>query len=247
MFSLSVSGNVFIVGGCGTVMAPSSGVMKHHTHALLCALFLASACATSSIAKPNKKAPAPLAESDKDFLSKAALGSVYDLALAQLAAGRATEPTLHSYGVELMNDHAQLDSRLLTLGRDKGLALPLTLSDDDKTRLDSLQAQGGSDLDSALVAEFVRVDGEDAQDGRQELSSTQDAAVKRTVTEYVKVEEKHLDSAQHLQKMQALMVIKRKSARSLLLGWSYGTLARDESHSLRRYSGGRAFDPHGSR
>ena len=206
-FSFFLSGNVFIERFGGTALAVCFGVMKHH-HALLGALALASICATSGMAKPTQKAPIPLTDSDKDFLTQDAHGSVYDLSLAQLAAGRATEPTLQSYGVELINDHARLNSSLLTLGRNKGLILSITLSEEDKTRLDGLQVQSGSDLDNALIAEFVRVNGEDVQDGKTELSATHDSAVKRAVTEYVKTEEKHLLSAQKLQKMQALMVIK---------------------------------------
>ena len=176
--------------------------------ALLCAFALVGSYATSSLAKPTQKAPVPLTDADKDFLSQEAQGSIYDQSLAQLAAGRATEPTLHTYGTELINDHARLNVLLLTLGRNKGLVLPIALSDEDKTRLDGLQAQSGSDLDNALIAEFVRVNGEDVQDGQRELSATHDSAVKRTVGEYVKTEEKHLLGAQKLQKMQALMVIK---------------------------------------
>lgn len=181
--------------------------MKHH-RALFCALVLASVCATSGMAKPTSKAPIPLADSDKDFLNTSARGNLYDLSLAQLAAGRATDPALHDYGVELISDHAHLDADLLTLGRNKGLALPVTLSDEDKTHIDNLQTQSGSDLDNALIAEFMRINTQDMEDGQKELSTTHDAAVKRTVTETVKIEDKHLRGAQNMQKRQALLVIK---------------------------------------
>ncbi len=59
--------------------------MKIHIPVALCALALASALSVSSHAQPQTFSGA-----DRKFLTDAAQGSIYDLLLAQLAAGRAT-------------------------------------------------------------------------------------------------------------------------------------------------------------
>lgn len=180
-------------------MADNARLMKTHFPVVLAACALLGAF-TSVQAKPKAKMmAATFSESDKKFLTDDAQGSVYDFSLAQLAANRATSPELHRYGLQLISDHARLNQRLLTLGRTKGIALPITLSDEDKTKLDGLMTKTGSALDRALIAQFVEVNAQDVEDGQKELATTKDAATRRAVTEFVRTEKKHLREAQKMQ------------------------------------------------
>ena len=170
--------------------------MKQIFRATLCALALTTLTA-SSYAKP-KKVAATFTDADKKFLMDDAQGSIFDFSLAQLAAGRAKSPALHRYGLELIADHARLNARLLTLGRAKGLALPVLISDDDKLKIVGLQQKSGGDLDRALIAQFVETNAKDAEDGRKELLTTHDPATRSAVSEFVLTERKHLAQARQL-------------------------------------------------
>lgn len=131
----------------------------------LCALALATATIPSQ-AKPKMMA-GTFSQSDRKFLIEDSQGSIYDFSLAQLAAGRATSGQLHRYGLQLIADHARLNQRLLTLGRSKGVALPVLISDEDKSKVENLQQKTGSALDRALIAQFVEVNAQDVQDGQK--------------------------------------------------------------------------------
>lgn len=139
-------------------------------------------------------------QSDKKFLTDDAQGSIYDFTLAELAAGRASSSALHSYGLQLIADHARLNQRLLSLGRAKGVALPVLISDEDKSKIQTMQGRSGRDLDRALVAEFVKINAQDVIDGRKELATTRDAATRSAVSEFVRTEQKHLNEARRLQR-----------------------------------------------
>ncbi len=104
------------------------------------------------------------------------------------------------YGLQLIGDHARLNQRLLTLGRAKGVALPVTLSNEDKSKVETMQRRTGRALDRALLAEFVRINAQDVTNRRKELATTRDAATRRAVTEFVRTEQNHLSEARQLQR-----------------------------------------------
>ncbi len=102
--------------------------------------------------------------------------------------------------MQLIGDHARLNQRLLTLGRAKGVALPVTLSNEDKSKVETMQRRTGRALDRALLAEFVRINAQDVTNRRKELATTRDAATRRAVTEFVRTEQNHLSEARQLQR-----------------------------------------------
>jgi hypothetical protein len=74
------------------------------------------------------------------------------------------------------------------------------ISDEDKSKIQTMQGRSGRDLDRALIAEFVKVNAQDVIDGRKELATTRDAATRNAVSEFVRTEQKHLNEARRLQR-----------------------------------------------
>jgi predicted outer membrane protein len=145
----------------------------------------------------------PISQVDREYLTKDAQGSVYDQSTANLAAQKARSSALHGYAIQLIGDHARLNQVLLTLARTKGITVPVTLADEDKSKLDNFSGMSGQAFDRAIIAEFVKINGDDVRDGRKELSLTRDPQVRRAVTEFVRTEEKHLRQARALQNQLA--------------------------------------------
>ncbi len=139
-----------------------------------------------------------IAPSDAKYLQKNAQGSVYDYATAQLAVQKATSPALYNYGLMLLDDHARLNKMLGQLAHQRHLSLPLIMEDKDTQILKQLTSQSGGAFDKAIVAEFVKINGDDVRDGLKELSTTKDPQVRRIVGEFVRVEQKHLRGARAL-------------------------------------------------
>jgi len=165
------------------------------------ALALLSVCALSAQvhAKPSKMMAMSVSQVDREYIIKDAQGSISDEANAELATSKAQSNALHRYGFRLIADHARLNQILMTLARQKGVEVPVTLNDTQTTDIKELSGQSGSDFDKAMIAQFVKTNADDVRDGRKELSVTNDPQVRRAVIQFVRTEEKHLREARALQ------------------------------------------------
>jgi putative membrane protein len=66
-----------------------------------------------------------LKRADKRFITKVAEGSAKEVAIAQLAVQKSSNPQVKSYAQQLVNDHRQLNSELLQLAQSKGVSVEL--------------------------------------------------------------------------------------------------------------------------
>ena len=186
--------------------------MKKQTNTLALAGLLAGLCgtalaqtvpatpdATTTPAPGMTPAPNPSVNStDQTYLTQNAQGSVSDFATAETGVQKAQDKNVRSYAAQVMKDHSQLNMDVLNLAHDKNLTLPVTISDEDKTKLDTLTALNGADFDKAFLQEEVQVNTEDVKDARAELTATSDPDVHKFVSKFLDTEQKHLDRAQDL-------------------------------------------------
>ena len=135
---------------------------------------------------------------DQTYLTQNAQGSVSDYATAQTGLEKSQDKNVRGYAMQVMKDHNGLNMDLLNLSHDKNLTLPVTISDADKTKLDTLTALGGADFDRAFLQEEVEVNGQDVKDAQTELAATSDPDVRKFVTKFLNTEQKHLERAQEL-------------------------------------------------
>lgn len=161
--------------------------------------FTLLALGSTFLLRPAQSQTTKTAPTDAKYLQENAQGSTYDYATAQLATQKARNPALYRYGLTLLDDHARLNKMLSMLAHQRQIALPLIMENKDTQSLQGLVAKTGGDFDKAIVAEFVRINADDVQSGLKELSSTKDPQVKRVVTEFVRIEKKHLAAARALQ------------------------------------------------
>lgn len=142
---------------------------------------------------------AAVSASDRSFLQHEAQGAAYELALAQLAAQKATRDDIKTYAQQLITDHEQANTSLDQLAQSKGVPLSKTLSSDDQTRLAGLQNLQGNDFDRSFVKEAVRVNHEDRRDFAKEAKSTHDPDVRAYVRQFSAMDQKHAAGARQLQ------------------------------------------------
>ena len=135
---------------------------------------------------------------DELFVRYEAQGSIYELAFAQLGQSRATRPEVRAYAATLINDHEAYNGALRDLAESKGIAMPSSMTTNDKQRLDRLAAIRGTAFDSAFVREAVRINGEDIRAFRREASRTADPDIRSFVTRFLEVDEKHEAGARAL-------------------------------------------------
>jgi putative membrane protein len=142
---------------------------------------------------------AAVSASDRSFLQHEAQGAAYELALAQLAAQKATRDDIKTYAQQLITDHEQANASLDQLAQSKGVPLSKTLSNDDQTRLAGLQNLQGNDFDRSFVKEAVRVNQEDKRDFAKEAKSTHNPDVRAYVKQFSAMDQKHAAGARQLQ------------------------------------------------
>ena len=138
-------------------------------------------------------------DADKQFLMDTAQGSVYDQATAELATQKAQSKSVQSYALRLMDDHNRLNKMLLMQANKRGLVLPLTMSDDDNTKLSNLMGNNaGAEFDMAYLQEAIRINADDVRKGNEAINASSDQQFRSLMRDYVKTEQSHLDSASEI-------------------------------------------------
>jgi len=93
----------------------------------------------------------PLNAADKAFLTQAAEGGLYEVAVAKLAADKATDPAIKSYATMLVDHHTQANDQLKQVATSKGLTLTSDLPAAKQKKLDELGKATGATFDRQFV------------------------------------------------------------------------------------------------
>lgn len=128
---------------------------------------------------------------DRSFLVQETQGARYEIALAKLAATRATTPAIKAYAKKIVADHAQANPALAQLAKAKGVTVSAGMSTSDTARLATLGKARGKAFDKAYVDEIVRINAEDEASFKKETAATQDAEIKAYVAKFGKMDAAH--------------------------------------------------------
>ena len=161
-------------------------------------LTLGAALSLGGAAFAQQMPMSPVTTTDRQYIIKDAQGSVSDYANGAAAVNQAQSPAVHQLGVWIMEDHNRLNMEILALAQTKGITVPLTISDEDKTSLNTLTAMSGAGFDRAWLTQAIKTNKEDVKDAQQELKATSDPEVKHVVTDFLTTEYAHLAAAQSI-------------------------------------------------
>lgn len=135
-------------------------------------------------------------DADKQYMMETAQGSVYDQATAELAVQKARGKAVQKYALRLMDDHNRLNKMLLMQANKRGLVLPLTMTSDDQSKLQTMMdANAGDDFDRAYLQEAVKINADDVLKANQAIKVSTDKEFIGLMSTYVKTEQNHLDMA----------------------------------------------------
>lgn len=147
---------------------------------------------------PGSAAAAGITEVDRQFMVQDASGGAYEIALAALAQQRSSRDDIKAYAAMLIQDHAEYNAALQQLARAKGVTLPTEMSADDRTKLNSINLQGGSTLDRSFVLEATRINEEDKKAAQEEAATTKDPDIKSFLQRFAAIDTKHEQAAKAL-------------------------------------------------
>ena len=176
--------------------------MPRILNAAVLVLGLASAAlpAAAQSAMPTSPSPAGITELDRQFLIQDASGGFYEISIAALAQERASRDDIKAYAAMLIRDHAEYNAALQQLAKSKGVTLPTAMSNDDRTKLNGMNLQGGNTLDRSFLLEATRINDEDRKAAQDEAAATSDPDIKAFLQKFAAMDARHEQAAKALQR-----------------------------------------------
>ena len=90
-------------------------------------------------------AGAPFNAAERDFVTKVATKSMYEIEVSRLAADKALSPAVREFAQTMVRHHTQMNNELIALMSAHGVAPPRGLAPDKSTKLHKLAALPRSD------------------------------------------------------------------------------------------------------
>jgi putative membrane protein len=91
---------------------------------------------------------------DRNFVTTAAAGGMFEVEASKLAAEKATDPAVKAFASMLVEDHTKVNDELQRLASTKNVTLPSELPTDKKEQLKKLQSISGAAFDRRYVQEI---------------------------------------------------------------------------------------------
>jgi putative membrane protein len=153
-------------------------------------------------ANPAATVPTPANEAAApDFVMKAGIGDIYEIAAAKLAAEKAQDPKVKAFAKEMTTAHTKSSADLKTAIAASGqtaLQLPTALPADMQSRLDDLGGKSPADFDKAYLDDQIDAH-QNALNLLQRYAEDGDVeAIKTFATTTAPVVQQHLDNAKAL-------------------------------------------------
>jgi putative membrane protein len=98
---------------------------------------------------------AAMSNDDKEFLSEAGMGGLYEVQAGALAARKTSNDAVRAFAQRMIADHTRANDELSQLATTKGIALPTELDAEHKGAIDHLESLSGAEFDKAYMEHMV--------------------------------------------------------------------------------------------
>jgi putative membrane protein len=131
-----------------------------------------------------------------NFAVKAADGGMLEVELGKIAQKNAFSPRVKAFGEMMVKDHTEGNNNLKGIASSLNIALPDSVSDDNRKEIDHMKMKKGKDFDKAYINMMVDGHKKVIAEFRQCADNCSDSTVKSFAYNTLPVLEKHLDSIQ---------------------------------------------------
>ncbi len=146
-------------------------------------------------------AAAPIADTDRTFLTSEVQGATYEVGIAKLATQKATKPQIRAYSKKIVADHSTANPELMRLAKSKSVTAPTGMSTADSARYEILKGDSGTAFDKAYVDEITRINSDDKDSFKKEMSATKDPQIKAYVAKFTRMDAMHAKMGEALKPM----------------------------------------------
>lgn len=133
-----------------------------------------------------------LSAGDTKFMRGAATGGMEEVELGKLAAQKASNPDVKSFGQHMVDDHSKANDQLKQLAAQKGVTLPAAMSNMQKHDVSKLAKLSGAAFDSTYVSMMVQDHKKDVAEFQKESKSGKDSDLKSWASSTLPTLEDHL-------------------------------------------------------
>jgi len=139
-------------------------------------------------------ATAPASQEDAQWAIEVANAGMTEVELSKLAQTKAMNPRLKSFADMMVTDHTAASDKLKQLAGTKSIALPGTLSDDSKKKLEDLNKKSGKDFDKAYMNDMLDGHKNAVEKFQKGSADLQDADLKNFASTTLPTLQMHQDS-----------------------------------------------------
>jgi putative membrane protein len=139
-----------------------------------------------------------LSAADTKFVKAAASGGMEEVELGKLAAQKASNPDVKSFGQKMVDDHTKANDQLKQVASQKNVTLPAGMNNMQKHDQAKLAKLSGAAFDRSYVSMMVKDHKKDVADFQKESTSGKDADVKSFASTTLPTLQDHLKMVQDL-------------------------------------------------
>jgi putative membrane protein len=133
---------------------------------------------------------------DWKFFKKAAQGGMTEVALGQMAANKAENEAVKSFGQQMVTDHGKANQELKDLAVAESVTLPTEMSADEKALQEKLSGLSGAEFDKAYMEEMLKDHKKDISVFQEEAQQGKDPEVKNWAEKTLPTLQEHYTLAQ---------------------------------------------------
>jgi len=136
-------------------------------------------------------APVALADDDKQFAMKAAEGGLGEVTLGGIAASKATNADVKSFGQRMQTDHGKAGDELKQWASTKGFDLPTQPNGAAQKTATELSGKSGAAFDKAYMDDMVKDHDKDVKEFQEASKKVKDPDLKSWIDKTLPVIQDH--------------------------------------------------------
>jgi putative membrane protein len=139
---------------------------------------------------------AGLSAADRKFITSAAQGGLLEVELGKIAAQKASDADVKTFGQRMVDDHSKANDQLKQLASQKGVTLSDKLSPSKQKEVDKYNKLSGAAFDRSYISHMVTDHKQDVAEFQKESKNGKDADVKSWASTTLPTLQDHLKMAQ---------------------------------------------------
>jgi putative membrane protein len=154
--------------------------------------------ATTKTAAKTSVSTSTLSSGDRKFLTDASQGGMVEVELGKIAAQKASNADVKSFGQRMVDDHSKANDQLRQVATSKSVTLSDKLSPAKQKEVDKYSKLSGAAFDSAYMSHMVSDHKVDVAEFQKESTKGKDTDVKAFATNTLPTLQDHLKMAKDI-------------------------------------------------